>query len=405
MNALDLDNFAIEPRPLPLPDPIIEGGTPEEKLILTQTHQASFTYLWGCLHAAYAVFIGDQRASDEFIRWFGETNRDEKTTILGHYFETYIYMHNTPITYYLDQHSQHPPGTPGKIPEKTENSIVIYPDFYQLPFSGITSQIGALIYLQLQLATTIMTRINGIEDCLELAQNSPMTAVSNAASYQYFAESTLPMNFGIDSIATFGVEPRTHATLGNMYIVCEYNPRTQTFLVLPEYPSYLTDGYWNALPPEFENGFDSMSALQDGRLRVTKGAEFIDYIGGNQPTIPQPLTDGFSQLREEFANGLDAMAYFPSETWCYITRGPLMSVYDGLGELLITETEISYEWGALPDAFKLGLNAMDGFDHEPFMVIRNGRYVISEELLIFERAPQGFLFEIIQLPEQPIVIT
>ena len=75
-------------------------------------------------------------------------------------------------------------------------------------------------------------------------------------------------------------------------------------------------GHWGDLPAAFNEGFDAMTTLPNGKTYVTKGDQVIRYSDKNASVIdagyPQPIAGHWGDdLPAAFNEGFDAMTTFP----------------------------------------------------------------------------------------------
>ena len=71
--------------------------------------------------------------------------------------------------------------------------MTLYPIFWNLPFSGIDSQIGTLVheYSHGYASTLDYNNTYGVQKCLTLARTNPSKAIINADNYEFYVEETL----------------------------------------------------------------------------------------------------------------------------------------------------------------------------------------------------------------------
>ena len=95
-----------------------------------------------------------------------------------------------------------------------------------------------------------------------------------------------------DSMALLG-NGKVYVTKGNQYV--RYSSAGATKMD-EGYPQRITGGNWGDLPSAFRSGFDSMALLDNGKVYVTKGDQYIRYADAEADEIdegfPQSLTRG-----------------------------------------------------------------------------------------------------------------
>lgn len=74
-------------------------------------------------------------------------------------------------------------------------TVYLGPRFWQAPVTGTDSQAGFLVGAASQFLANGGTKNHeyGQDDCRELARVNPADAITNADSYQYFAENDPPL--------------------------------------------------------------------------------------------------------------------------------------------------------------------------------------------------------------------
>ncbi len=162
----------------------------------------------------------------------------------------------------------------------------------------------------------------------------------------------LPSGFaeGFDAMAVYN--GKIYVTKGDRYI--RYSDRNGS-TVDAGYPLPIK-GNWGDLPPEFEHGFDSMATLGNGKLYITKGAEYVRYSDSNataiDPGYPAAIEGNWGTLPPAFnQGGFDAMTNFPNGK-TYITHCDRYVRYSDSNATTVDPgypAPIPGNWGNLPD--------------------------------------------------------
>ena len=167
---------------------------------------------------------------------------------------------------------------------------------------------------------------------------------------------------------------RTYVTRGNIYV--RYSDRCHCS-VDSGYPT-LIKGNWGDLPDKFLAGFDSMMALTDGKIYVTKGDQYVRYSNIStltvDPGFPAQLQ---GNLPAEFATGFDSASAFPDGT-AYVTKGSKCILYSNIQTRTISPgypAPIQHEWGILPANFADGFDSMAVLSDGNFFVTKKKQYM------------------------------
>ena len=182
-----------------------------------------------------------------------------------------------------------------------------------------------------------------------------------------------------DSMALLG-NGKVYVTKGNEYV--RYSSAGATEMD-EGYPQLITGGNWGDLPPAFRSGFDSMALLDNDKVYVTKGDQYIRYADAEATKIdegyPQPITEGsWGDLPPVFSSGFDSMALLGNGK-VYVTKGDQYVRYSGAGA---TEMDEGYpqlisggNWGDLPPAFRSGFDSMALLGNGKVYVTKGDRYI------------------------------
>jgi hypothetical protein len=126
-------------------------------------------------------------------------------------------------------------------------------------------------------------------------------------------------NRGFDSITTLR-NGRTYVTKDGQYI--RYSDSSAS-TVDSGYPLQI-QGLWGSIPASFNEGFDSMTVLRNGRTYVTKGTQYVRYSDQSASTVdsgyPLPLQGLWGSLPASFAESFDCMALLGNGK-TYVTKG------------------------------------------------------------------------------------
>lgn len=180
---------------------------------------------------------------------------------------------------------------------------------------------------------------------------------------------------GFDSMAVLP-NGKLYATYGSKYVRISL-PEMKTD---PGYPKPIR-GNWGALPESFNQGFDSMSVLSNGALYVTKGPYYVKYSDPQATNIaqgyPKLIRGNWGALPENFNQGFDSMSLLPNGI-LYVTKGNAYVRYtDGLGSAIAEgyPKRIRGNWGALPESFNQGFDAMESLKNGMTYVTRGSMYL------------------------------
>ena len=182
-----------------------------------------------------------------------------------------------------------------------------------------------------------------------------------------------------DSMALLG-NGKVYVTKGNQYV--RYSSAGATKMD-EGYPQPITGGNWGDLPPAFRSGFDSMALLDNDKVYVTKGDQYIRYADAEADEIaegyPRPITEGsWGDLPPAFRSGFDSMTLLGNGK-VYVTKGDQYIRYAGAGA---TEIDEGYpqriaggNWGDLPPAFRSGFDSVALLGNDKVYVTKGDRYI------------------------------
>ncbi len=182
-----------------------------------------------------------------------------------------------------------------------------------------------------------------------------------------------------DSMALLG-NGKVYVTKGNQYV--RYSSAGAAKMD-EGYPQPITGGNWGDLPPAFRSGFDSMALLDNDKVYVTKGDQYIRYADAEADEIaegyPQPITEGsWGDLPPAFRSGFDSMTLLGNGK-VYVTKGNQYVRYSSAGA---TEIDEGYpqpisggNWGDVPHAFRSGFDSMALLGNDRVYVTKGDRYI------------------------------
>ncbi|MEO7432630.1 MAG: hemopexin repeat-containing protein [Dokdonella sp.] len=180
----------------------------------------------------------------------------------------------------------------------------------------------------------------------------------------------------IDCIATLP-NGKTYATFGAQYV--RYSDSSAS-RIDPGYPKPIGDN-WGHLPSEFLEGFDSMATLPDGKTYITKGAHYVRYSDANasvvDPTYPRPLLHNWGKLPTEFNDGFDSIATLANGK-TYISRGAQYIRYSDPSANTVDHgypKPLAGNWGYLPQEFRSGIDAMATLPNGKTYICKGDQYI------------------------------
>ena len=180
---------------------------------------------------------------------------------------------------------------------------------------------------------------------------------------------------GFDSMAVLP-NGKLYATIGSQYI----RATLPSLDIDAGYPRPIKGG-WGPLPASFNQGFDAMAVLPNGSLYVTKGNQYVKYAdaAGTKiaPGYPKPIKGNWGKLPESFNQGFDTMAVLPNGK-LYVTKGGMYVKYnDATGDEVAPgyPKPIKGNWGKLPESFNQGFDAMEVFNDGLTYVTKGNWYL------------------------------
>ena len=346
-------------------DPIIINGTAAQHSLMKDIHRACYHYI-----SAAADDINDSRCRYElyFGAWNASRERFVKQTFQGMKNaleqDKFTYIFNDPRcspTTYLFTH-------------KGTRKMWLCDMYERMPnLLGVNTKLGGIIH---ELSHAVMhtdDHMPGRQNSLNLAKKYPEKAINNAESYAFFVQTINIFNYGFDSMTRW-TNGRTYMTRGNIYIRYSDSPATE---VDNGYPKLIT-GNWGNLPDSFLIGFDSMSTLNNGKMYVTKGSQYVRYSGSKLDTgYPLPLQGNWGCLPPSFAAGFDSMTVL-SNSKTYVTKGNQYIRYSDKSANIIDPgypKPLQGYWGNLPASFANGFDSMVHLSNGKTFVTKNKHFI------------------------------
>lgn len=361
LSTKDADTIATESYgPKTAMDPTITNGTPEQEVQVLEAHRAAAVYTWAVTQLL--------QQNDHYVTWFGAQDDTRFAAVKSNYQKIYDALIGESLTY----NCQGPKCGENTFAYTYKGTKTVYlcGAFWKAGFGGEDSKIGTLIHEWSHAIAYTDDYKYGRGNCKQLAKDNPAQAIDNADSYEYYAETTLPINAKMDCSATLP-NGKLYITLGNIYFRYSDQNGGQ---IDHGYPLPL-QGNWGILPAEFAKGFDSMSVWFDGKKTyVTKGGQCIRYSDSYgtvvDPDYPQPINARFGNVPAAFAEGFDSMAVLGNGK-AYVTKGGKYIRYEnGASQPSTTSPRsIAGSWGNLDDQFKAKFDSI--------MILPNGKLYVS----------------------------
>ncbi len=358
--------------PQPPLSPNIVGGTSAQQEEMKQVHQAANVYTWGCIQALNAV---QSAQNTNYVTWFGSYDASRFSTVKTNYQQILNVLGSQQITYDLTK-SGCPSSSTYAYTYKGSRTVYMCNGYFNAPFCGQDSKVGTTIHELSHAVAYTDDNVYGRTSCKNLANTNPAKAIENADSYEYFAETTLPMNYQFDSAARLP-NGKTYVTLGNIYIrYSDSNAST----IDSGYPLPLQVN-WGNLPTAFAEGFDSMSALANGKIYVTKGNQYIRYSDSSASTIdsgyPLAIQGNWGSLPATFNAGFDSMTVLPNGK-IYVTKGAQYVRYSDSNASTVDPgypLQIAGHWGNTPASFNSGFDSMCVLGNNKTYVTSDAEYI------------------------------
>ena len=184
------------------------------------------------------------------------------------------------------------------------------------------------------------------------------------------------MNYQFDSAAKLP-NGKTYITLGNIFI--RYSD-SNTNAIDSGYPLPL-HGNWGKLPSTFAEGFDSMSTLPNGKTYVTKGNEYIRYSDSNASSIdsdyPKQIDGNWGSLPATFNSGFDSMSVLPNGK-IYVTKGAQYVRYSDSDASTVDSgypRQIAGHWGNTPANFNSSFDSICVLSDNKTYVTSDAQYI------------------------------
>lgn len=148
-----------------------------------------------CIASAdqYLVNPPSDSTGERYTTWFGQ-DEPQRHAYVDSVFNNLV--NNDLTTFIYDCSTCTDPDSFGFVYPDQFGTVYLGPRFWQAPVTGTDSQAGFLIGAASQFLANGGTKNHkyGQDDCRELARTKPWDAVTNADSYQYFAENDPPLS-------------------------------------------------------------------------------------------------------------------------------------------------------------------------------------------------------------------
>lgn len=346
-------------------DPVIKGGTEQQRAELLEVHRASYHYV--------VAAITDLNNSPERVKkWFGSERSDEAARVFKVMKNS---LENDVFTYNFNCKPEY--GLAYAYTHFNSHLIFLCPAYHpQGIFSGSENKVGTIVHEIAHARVSKRDIIYGRWGCKNLARDEPYKALNNADNYAYFVETLYPFNSGVDA-ATTTPDGFTYLFKGNFFV--RFKGSVTSFS--PRWPVLFKERFGN-LPAKFGQGFDSFLCLKTfGYSYATKGSEYIRFKSTNSPALsngyPASLQAGWG-VSSEFSLGFDSSVQL-SNGLTYVTKKDLFIKYSDNSASSVNsgypKKLDSGEWGDLPENFKSGFDAMTVFQNKKLHVFKGSEYI------------------------------
>ncbi|MZP30517.1 hypothetical protein GTO91_12410 [Heliobacterium undosum] len=359
-------------RPNPPVAPKMQGGDANKRRAVQNAHEGATTFAYAC---ANLLKTSDYYKNKNYVTWFGAVDQTRQEKVTGNYQKIYDTLISDQFTYYLDGGDYCEPGVIAYT-YKYCRSVYFCGGFYNYPFIGIFSQMGIVLHELTHAVTGTDDVVYGTGNCKNLAKNDSAKAVKNADSYRLFTETTFPFDMGFDASAVLP-NGKTYVTFANLYVRYSDSSANQFDA---GYPKPIR-GNWGALPESFNQGFDSMVVLPNGKIYVTKGSQYVRYSDNNASKVddgyPLPIRGHWGNLPDSFNQGFDAAVVLPNGK-IYVTTGSQYVRYSDKTADTVDEgypLSIKGHWGNLPDSFDQSFDTAVVLPNKKIYVTKGSQYV------------------------------
>lgn len=166
-----------------LQQPVINGGTPEQKRMVEAAHQRGYEF---------AITAANEVNDDEnYNLWFGAFTSPRSSIVKENYEKIKSKMETAVFTYELE--SNKCSSNVFAVTSHGSTTICICKRFWKAPTTGLNSQAGTMVHEHSHATASTSDLEDGIDSCQKLARTDPGGATLNADNYEYFSES-LPAN-------------------------------------------------------------------------------------------------------------------------------------------------------------------------------------------------------------------
>lgn len=308
-------------RPAAAAAPNIIGFSAAQRAEIIRSHEASAVYLWSAIQIMQH-YSSDMNANQQYINYFGAIYANRYTTTTNNYIKMYNAITTQQITYSDNTGATCDNGyiayTYGGLNGQPiflctlffDNNVVPFSDSAQNRFNTI---IHELSHGWLETGDTDY----GVSAGKETARNNPAQAIASANCVGYFSSMTFPLDWGIDTISTIP-SGGTYATIGPIY----FKYKSDLSTVEPGYPRPI-NAFWGNIPASFGLSFDSLISIGT-KTYVTKGSQYVRYSDETASTVdsgyPLSIAGNWGNTPTSFNQGFDTMGYLHNGK-LYIFKG------------------------------------------------------------------------------------
>ena len=349
-------------------DPVFVGGSAADHALTKEIHRANYHYV-----SAANSDIDDNQA--HYVSWFGSADANRISQVKQKFNEMKSSLEQDTYTYHFDD----PGCSPGVYAFTYFDSTDIFLcDVYTASDNlvGIDTKLCTIVHELSHAKSGTEDIIYGRKCCLHLAISSPDLAINNGDNYCYFLETMNLFDYGFDSIARLP-NGKTYVTKGNVYI--RYSDSSAS-TIDSGYPACIKEN-WGALPDIFVQGFDSMSTLRNGKTYITKGGQFVRYSDSSASTVdsgyPLPIQGLWGATPSTFNDGFDAMAVLPNGK-LYVFKGNQYIRYsDSSGSTVDSgyPRQLQSNWGSLNADFAAGFDSIAALGNGKTYATKGKKYI------------------------------
>lgn len=358
------------------------GGTDSQRSLTREIHKASFYYIGTALYDIYDNI-------PHYVKWFGAREPDHVRFVTARFFGMLNTMLRDVITYAFSESD--PNCGPDTVAYTFLGARKIYlcSMYSQLEeilpadkTSGMYTKLCVLVHELTHAIVFTDDIVYPLQECLDLAKNDPLKAITNANNYCYFSETTNIFDYGFDSMAKWS-DGNTYVTRGNTYI--RYSDTSTSARVIDDgYPQLIYRSTHWSLPESLTAEIDSMTTLLDGKNYITMGRYFKWYSSKSNSSsrlldLSDPSEGGhtWGNLPNNFKDGFDSMTVFPNNK-TYVTKGNQYICYS---DNMIADPDPGYprllqkNWRNLPPSFASGFDSMAKLEDDKVYVTKGKEYI------------------------------